>query len=237
VRTAGFAANYWYCASDSGLSRGFTTYRDYIFPRLTALKTAAVVDRALLGIQRLASFFSDQLDVDLLGPVVRRLWWLIKADRKHAGVINGEFLDWLRTRSQPQRPFFAFLNYYDAHHPYQLRPTGIYRFGADSGDDRASDPIQELLVVGQLALSRDPLDPDPGQVLRRRWPMASLNEDDWSYIRHEGSGREELFSLRAAPHESQNLAADPAMRATLDRMRQVLYRLTADPLGPGDIKP
>ncbi len=36
--TAGFTANYWYCASSSGLGRGFTVYRDFIFPRLTALR-------------------------------------------------------------------------------------------------------------------------------------------------------------------------------------------------------
>ena len=38
--TAGFVANLSYCATDSGLGRGFATYQDYIFPRLTALKTA-----------------------------------------------------------------------------------------------------------------------------------------------------------------------------------------------------
>ncbi len=30
----------WYCASDSGLERGFVTYQDYIFPGLTAFKAA-----------------------------------------------------------------------------------------------------------------------------------------------------------------------------------------------------
>ena len=35
--TAGFVANTWYCASDSGLGRGFTVYRDYIFPELIAV--------------------------------------------------------------------------------------------------------------------------------------------------------------------------------------------------------
>src|SRR5262249_26838098 len=35
--TAGFIANTMYCASDSGLSRGFTHYEDFIFPEFTAL--------------------------------------------------------------------------------------------------------------------------------------------------------------------------------------------------------
>jgi len=44
-------------------------------------------------------------------------------------VISREFLDWLSERPRPDRPFFAFLNFYDAHHPYQLPATGIHRFG------------------------------------------------------------------------------------------------------------
>src|SRR5206468_7994858 len=45
--TAGFIANTFYCAADSGLARGFTRYQDYSFPELTALKTAVLVSRAL----------------------------------------------------------------------------------------------------------------------------------------------------------------------------------------------
>ncbi len=37
--TAGFIANTAYCASDSGLGRGFTVYEDYIFPGFTALRS------------------------------------------------------------------------------------------------------------------------------------------------------------------------------------------------------
>ena len=42
--------------------------------------------------------------------------------------INQSFLDWLGRR-RPDRPFFAFLNYYDAHDPY-IPPVGFEgRFG------------------------------------------------------------------------------------------------------------
>ena len=47
--TAGFVANYWYCASDSGLDRGFAAYEDYIFPRLTAFKSAVAGESVLKG--------------------------------------------------------------------------------------------------------------------------------------------------------------------------------------------
>jgi arylsulfatase A-like enzyme len=50
-------------------------------------------------------------------------------DRKDAAAINREFTGWLAHRRDPRRPFFAFLNYYDAHAPY-LPPEGTrFRFG------------------------------------------------------------------------------------------------------------
>ena len=54
---------------------------------------------------------------------------LLANDRKNAGLVNREFLDWLSHRREPLRPFFAFLNYFDAHSPY-LPPEGAgFRFG------------------------------------------------------------------------------------------------------------
>ena len=67
------------------------------------------------------------------------LWWLFKTNRKEAAVVNREFLDWLSRRRQPERPFFAFLNYYDAHYPYELPATGIHRFGVKPRNDRETD--------------------------------------------------------------------------------------------------
>ena len=56
--------------------------------------------------------------------------WLLATDRKDAGAINREFLRWLSHRQDRRRPFFAFLNYFDAHSPY-LPPEGTrFRFGS-----------------------------------------------------------------------------------------------------------
>ena len=57
--TAGFVGNTFFCAADSGISRGFTYYQDFIFPELTALKTAVIVSRALDGFQTVVSAFAE----------------------------------------------------------------------------------------------------------------------------------------------------------------------------------
>jgi arylsulfatase A-like enzyme len=379
--TAGFAANYWYCATDSGLDRGFTTYRDYIFPELTAFHLAVLVDRTVDGLQAFEQFLKQSLNLQFLKPAVQYLWLLFNAERKEAEVVNREFLDWLSRRRQPERPFFAFLNYYDAHYPYQLPKTGIHRFGSKPRDDRESDLIQNWfpldkreLSPDQIAFVRDSYDdcvanldeylgrlmdelerrrlldhtwviiaadhgesfgehpgvfchgtslyqtelhvpllilpptgvqlnrvidepvslrdlaatvvdltglepgsPFPGESLRRfwdaayvtnpsdpvaasvafaevvpndpllnpdgsrphepHWPLAALTEGGWSYIRREGEIHEELFRLHDDSKETHNRAGDPAVRSTLERMRETLSGLTEGPLTPQRFSP
>ncbi len=151
--TAGFVANNTYCASDSGLGRGFTTYRDYIFPRLTAFRMACLVDRPVAGLQAAGQFLKDGLDLDFLMAGGQHLWWLLNGDRKEAAVVHREFLGWLSHRRQPERPFFAFLNYYDAHYPYQLPHRGIHRFGPEPNDSRESYLIQSWGQIDKRGLS------------------------------------------------------------------------------------
>ena len=43
--------------------------------------------------------------------------------------ISQRFIDWFAHRRPPGRPFFAFLNYYDAHTAYLLPRGAKYRFG------------------------------------------------------------------------------------------------------------
>ena len=154
-------------ASSSGLDRGFTVYHDYIFPRLTALQPAVLVRRPLDGLQSIERFLEEWLDVDalLLRPAVEKLAWVFKWNRKTAADVNRELLDWLARGAQPERPFFAFLNYYDAHHPYQLQEMGIHRFGITPEGDRPVDfiddpfaPVQTELSPRQLAVARDTYD-------------------------------------------------------------------------------
>jgi arylsulfatase A-like enzyme len=382
--TAGFVANNAYCARDSGLTRGFTVYRDYIFPALTASHVAGLVNRPVDGLEEVERFLEDRLGLDFLRPGLQRLWWLFNNNRKEADVVNREFLDWLSRRRRHERPFFAFLNYFDAHYPYTLSQTGLHRFGArprnnrelnliddwmqlarrgpseqqtafvrdayddcvadldeqigrlidelerrgvlertwviitaDHGESFAEHPgvfrhggslyqtelhvplvivppagspspskqvVTEAVSLRDLAativdllrfkadspfpgdsLARfwnlsspvaaadppaldssgplsevvplDPLNPDPSQLLKPRWPLAGLTEGDWTYIRREGDVREELFHLSQDSKEQHNLADNPVVQPTLKRMRKALSQRTAGPLTPERFKP
>jgi arylsulfatase A-like enzyme len=373
--TAGFVANTYYCAANSGLGRGFTRYQDFIFPELTALKTAMLVDRAREGLRAIVYFTRDRLDRFGLLPWVERLVQSLDDDRKDAEAVNRELLDWLSTRAQPARPFFAFLNYYDAHYAYELPRGRIHRFGIEPTDDfqrtliqqwgtldkttvspagvafaadayddciadlderlgKLIDELDRLRILEQtwLIITSDhgesfgehagvfghgvslydtelrvPLlivpprgaattqavktavslrdlaatvsdvagqnagSPFPGETLARFWterapgpasqpvsasssfaevvpagprtqddsgatskraPLAAIKENEWSYIRREGDGHEELFHLSEDMNEQQNLASDPSAQTTLQRMRAALDRLTGGPLVP-----
>jgi arylsulfatase A-like enzyme len=113
--TAGFVGNTFYGSYDTGLDRGFAHYEDYVLDGLNAIRTARAVDESLKTMGELGRLWniSGQTYQDLT-----------RGERKDAGVVNREFLDWLSRRREPGRPFFAFLNYLDAHSPYLL-PSGI----------------------------------------------------------------------------------------------------------------
>lgn len=97
--TAGFVANLIYGGSGYGLDRGFAHYED--FP--------VSLEQAVL---------SSSLGSIISGSYHLRRWlnYHRVLNRKTAGEVNEEFLRWLSRRDQ--RPFFAFLNYMDAHEPY-----------------------------------------------------------------------------------------------------------------------
>lgn len=163
--TAGFVANTAYCARDSGLARGFATYHDYVFPQLTMFRMAALVQRTVGGLQSVDQFLTDWFDFDRLEPVAERIWLLFNGYRKEAALINRQFLDWQSQRSQPNRPFFAFLNYFDAHWPYELRHKGLHRFGIAPRDSRESKLIRGWsslektdLLPEDLSFARDAYD-------------------------------------------------------------------------------
>jgi len=97
--TGGFVANVGYVAREFGMARGFSHYQDYPITVATILQSSSIgrkIDRS----QQLRKLVrSDQHMVRVPAPT-----------------INGGLLDWLDENGK--RPFFAMLNYYDAHGPY-----------------------------------------------------------------------------------------------------------------------
>jgi arylsulfatase A-like enzyme len=122
--TAGFAANIEYCSYDTGLDRGFTHYEDYPLDleHLRPLRMAVLFAGAWDGVSQLCL----RLSQSRFQPA---LHWFLAPYRKNARAINLAFTDWLTHRQGTPRPFFVYLNYFDAHAPY-LPPEGTgFRFG------------------------------------------------------------------------------------------------------------
>jgi arylsulfatase A-like enzyme len=117
-RSGGFVANTTYCSYESGLARGFGHYQDY------PVTGAQIMFSSALGRYLAGSRF------------VRR-----KLLRKSAENVNDEFLGWLGDSTQ-QRPFFVFLNYLDAHNPYQP-PKPFDTLFSDPGSARYLTSLRE----------------------------------------------------------------------------------------------
>lgn len=103
--TAGFTANIWYGPRELGLNRGMIHYED-----LAATPSEIV---------RSSFFVRELFHKDHLGRFTGDLPLLI---RKDAQTMNGDFLNWLDGREDSNRPFFGFINYFDAHEPYYVPP-------------------------------------------------------------------------------------------------------------------
>ena len=123
--TGGFVANILYTSRETGLARGFVRYEDY------PVSLGQVVVSSSIG--RLLTEFAERATGRVVYP-----------ERKRAGRINGDFLDWI-DHGRGARPYFAFLNYYDAHDPYDPSEEYERRFVARrpttlrATNDRISD--------------------------------------------------------------------------------------------------
>ncbi|MGO9467280.1 MAG: sulfatase-like hydrolase/transferase [Isosphaeraceae bacterium] len=118
--TAGFSANTLCCTYETRLDRGFSHFEDYPFtPRSLLSRTAA-------GSWILENIFSRDDFYDFK--------W-IRIQSRDATAINHSFLDWLKQRPR-DRPFFAYLNYFDAHEPYMPPPGYAGRFGISPRNPR-----------------------------------------------------------------------------------------------------
>ena len=154
-RTAGFVANLQYTARESGLARGFSHYEDYKVSREQFLKSTALGDwvRAL----RLPYQPSRRGN-----------------DRKTGAEVTRQFLTW--AAEPDRRPYFAFLNYYDAHDPYlapqpwrgQFTHTGTRQDRYDASiaylDHQLDSLLTELERRGELAHTLVVITSDHGEL-------------------------------------------------------------------------
>jgi arylsulfatase A-like enzyme len=132
--TAGFAANLDYCTRESGLARGFAHYEDFpvelyeVFARYVALGNR-------LEISDWAGVLGRILE-KCTGRSFERLIPRSREHAKNAAAVDGAFLGWLSRRQGRRRPFFAFLNYNDAHTPYEVPDQSIPGFGLRPASSR-----------------------------------------------------------------------------------------------------
>jgi arylsulfatase A-like enzyme len=124
--TAGFVANLDYCSRETGLARGFVHYEDYPIELYDTLAR-------YIGLVRRLEISSW---VCILERVFERFSWkssgLLPRAREHAksgAEVNSAFLDWLSGQQGRHRPFFAFLNFNDAHSPYEVPDPSMTAFG------------------------------------------------------------------------------------------------------------
>jgi arylsulfatase A-like enzyme len=113
--TAGLVANTYYCNARYGLDRGFARYEDFHENQTISLYEAVrctSLGKCLLGLMGYSMDFAP-------GE---------KDSRKTAAMMNNDALQWLAQRPSG-RPFFLFLNYYDAHSPFVPPVEASKRFG------------------------------------------------------------------------------------------------------------
>jgi arylsulfatase A-like enzyme len=106
--TAGFSANLGYGSYETGLNRGFIHYEDY----------PITLGQTLMSSSLYRTITNSNNLVRVVGAT---------PNRKSAEEINGDFLSWLSHKDE--RPFFAFLNYFDAHMPYRPPESFDPKFG------------------------------------------------------------------------------------------------------------
>jgi arylsulfatase A-like enzyme len=148
--TAGFAANTFWCSYESGMDRGFVRYEDYPLTARTILASTMPGRWLVERLRRPHDYYGIK--------------WA-RAQSRDAGEINRSFLAWLARDRQPDRPFFAFLNYLDAHEPF-MPPTGTSaRFGLRAESRRDQNMLlqywdRDKLTLGprDVELARDSYD-------------------------------------------------------------------------------
>lgn len=127
--TGGFIANTLYCSAESGLGRGFLHFDDHEISLIAIIHSAALGQRLLekAGL-KLARLVHEGSHAGAHGDETDRP----RKPYKDASQVEAAALHWLG--HQTGRPFFLFLNLFDAHTPYLLPEGCSQHFGLAPAD-------------------------------------------------------------------------------------------------------
>jgi arylsulfatase A-like enzyme len=128
-RTAGFAANFYYTGVESGVARGFLHYEDLVRTWRQVLWSTSLAQMPLLR-DLARSRSRDSVWAALSRHEIRVAGRTTSRDHKTAERVTSDLLRWLDR--QERGPFFAFINYFDAHDRREPLEAGFDHFG--SGD-------------------------------------------------------------------------------------------------------
>jgi arylsulfatase A-like enzyme len=148
--TAGFVGNTYFCNRWFGLDRGFLHYEDVAVCLVEILRSSDM-GRALISKVAPSIFTRDR-------PYAY-------FNRKDAATVNHDMLSWLDSQRKG-RPFFAFLNYFDAHDPYISAEGAPRHFGLRPE------------TAEEVAALRDWLHVDKSKIPSRLLQMAIDGYDD-----------------------------------------------------------
>ncbi|WP_165225572.1 sulfatase [Aquisphaera insulae] len=150
--TAGFVANLDYTSGETGLTRGFDHYEDYPVDLLDTL------DRYIgLGHRMELSTWGSIVSA-IAEKVTGRPMGRLGRSREHAKRapdVDRGFLDWLSWQRGRSRPFFAFLNYNDAHSPYEVPDPAAPAFGIRPTTLRDFLTLQRWNQMPKASLTRN----------------------------------------------------------------------------------
>ncbi len=125
--TGGFVANLLYTSRSTGLNRGFLHYEDYDLS---------------WSLWAHSAWLTEQIGTWLARQLQNRPMLV----RKRAPQVSSELLRWVS--SLRGRPFFAFLNYFDAHWPYEGRSAFLDRLGDQPRDSMLNAAVVQAPMSG-----------------------------------------------------------------------------------------
>jgi arylsulfatase A-like enzyme len=141
--SAGFVGNLFYGSAHYGLDRGFLHYHD-----APANITRRVDGRELCRASNLGNW--------LVGWFERknRIFEPLQRRRIDAAEINREALAWIDRTRRHHRPYFLFLNYFDAHSPYSISHSAPRAY-ARTTSQRIESNLEHLKQL-ETEEARDP---------------------------------------------------------------------------------